>query len=227
MKAFFIGCCVVGVMMLAPAVFAAPPTFMASWHAQTYVPSWYQGKPMVVENSSVVVGFEILNDQGKVINISNNMVRWYVDSDLVRSGNGMQQLTVSNTKVVDSDIDVRMSVEYNDLVEGRTYFTDHYITIPVQRPKVVLAKPIFGGVLFTNASLLLRVFPFFFSVPNETLSVDWSIGNQHPEVSENPFSLLVSLGNDVTGGSVTARVSVRNNQDAIQTASDSQVFRIQ
>jgi hypothetical protein len=120
-----------------------------------------------------------------------------------------------------------MSVEYNDLEEGRTYFTDHYLAIPVQRPKVVLAKQTFGSTLFTSASLMLRAFPFFFSVSDEMLSVDWKIGNQSPELSENPFSLLVSLGSDVSGGSVTAHVSVRNSQDATQTASGSQVFRIQ
>ena len=45
------------------------PQFMVSWQADSYAPSWYQGKIFPVHGSRIKIGFE-LTDNGKIIDLS-------------------------------------------------------------------------------------------------------------------------------------------------------------
>ena len=58
------------------------PQFMVSWQAQSYAPSWYQGKIFPTKGSRINVVFELV-DGGKIADLSKLKVRWYLNDKLV------------------------------------------------------------------------------------------------------------------------------------------------
>ena len=220
-------------MVFAGASFvqAQAPEMVMTWKAQTNTPPWYQGKAQVVENSTVDVGVELVGtntgEVGKLLDISSREIRWYVDGNLVARGVGKKTLAVYNTKLEGSDIDVRASVEYRDRSDGSVYFVDQYLTIPVRGPEVVFKSLKGDNVLLAGASFIMKVIPFFFSVPDSDLQVSWSVADQTPDTQADPLQLQVQLGQDIPVGGFNVSTSVYNPQQSSQKATVSKLFYIQ
>ncbi|MCL5004571.1 MAG: hypothetical protein M1170_01335, partial [Patescibacteria group bacterium] len=58
--------------------------FLTTWKADGFVPAWYEGKILPSRGSRVSVSFELLKN-GKISDLSNVVVRWYVNDNLVKN----------------------------------------------------------------------------------------------------------------------------------------------
>lgn len=146
------------------------PEFLASWQANSYVPSWYQGKIFPVYGSRIDVNFELI-DNGKIADLSKNIVRWYVNDDLMineQNGLGIKKLSFVNNYFYGGELEVKISLP--DYKSGSLIKIIH---IPVKTPEVAIEAPYFDRTLNAGKNLILA-WPFFFGVsdPNN-LSLEW------------------------------------------------------
>lgn len=192
-----------GLCFAVPAQ-AATPRFVLSWQAGGYAPQWYRGKALLGYHAPLMVSCSLIgqgaSDAGKIINLRNAEIRWYINSEFYTSGVGMQTLTIPQNNIFSGGIlNVRASVNFYDPDTNGSSFVDGYISIPVVSPEVVLSGKSFPRFAGNGSSLFINAFPFFFNVPNNALSVSWFLnGNQLPAMSD-PFSIVL---NESSGGAL-------------------------
>ena len=82
---------------------------LVSWQADSYVPSWYQGKIFPTNGSKIGVNFELL-ENGKIVNLSKIKVRWYINDKLIRNesnGLGIKSLSFTTSDYPGYETEVR------------------------------------------------------------------------------------------------------------------------
>ena len=67
------------------------PDVVVTWNASSYAPGGYPGKILPSVGSTIRVSFEALSD-GKFLNLSKQMIYWYLNDDLIASGEGVQDI---------------------------------------------------------------------------------------------------------------------------------------
>lgn len=190
-KSFFV-LFAIGYWLLAVSAFAATPQFLVSWQAQSYAPSWYQGKIFPSRGSPVKINFELI-DNGKIVDVGGLAVRWYVNGKLVKNetnGLGLKSLVFGTPDYGGTETEVRISIpDYNGFSLNNT------VRIPVKNPEAVIdAKTLnreaqIGDNMFT-------ALPFFFNVPGlNNLSFDW-FANGQPADSDTDTPWLLNLNID-------------------------------
>lgn len=188
------------------SVFAQGPEFLFTWSADTIVPEWYEGKAFPSYGSTLTASFEIIeqngSNKGKLVDLSNKEIRWYVGGDLARTGVGLQSLRIRNEDYPGKDISVRVSIpEYYDAELGRAYEASHYESIPILSPRVVGDYYQFDNKVLPGERVLLSVHPFFFNASKESMKVTWKIGNE--EIAVDPtekYSLYINIPQEVQRG---------------------------
>ena len=159
--------------VLALSAQAADPQFLVTWKAQTKVPVWYEGKALAVQNSSVLVSLAMVEQSGKLLNLSGSEIRWYLKGELVQKGTGLTSISVLNKDFSGNYIDLKVSVEYADQQSGRR-FIDAYYTIPIVSPKAVVEYKNLQPSYVAGSDLLVKGYPFFFT--NSYLKSEWDLG---------------------------------------------------
>ena len=121
---------------------ASTPQFLVSWKAGTSAPTQYSGKIFPVNGSSITVSFELVGttstQTGKILDMTNNNVRWYVNGNMISQGEDKKTFTFVTADSNDTETDVRISAEYFDPDVGYSYFVDKYMAIPLSHPQVVV-----------------------------------------------------------------------------------------
>ncbi len=207
-----------GLCFVAPAQSAAP-RFILSWQAGGYAPQWYEGKVLLGYHAPLMVSCSLIGqgtlDAGKIVDLSNAEIRWYVNSQLYTSGVGMQTLTISKNDIFSGGIlNVRASVNYYDPDTNGSGFVDGYVSIPVESPKVVLSGKSFSSSTGSDPSVAINAFPFFFNVPNGALLVAWFLNGSQLPAMENPFSIVANAGSGGSLGSGALRMVATDPGDA-------------
>jgi hypothetical protein len=161
------------------------PQFLVSWQAYNYVPSWYTGKILPSPGTLVEVRFDLI-DKGKMIDLSQFRVRWYLNNKLIQNENnglGLQYLKFIVPELTrEGDIEIRIVV----LDYPGSNVLGKLIKIPVVRPEAVIDAPyIISKSVFGN--FIYKAYPFFFNVQNlNDISTQWSFAvNNRPIVIEN------------------------------------------
>jgi len=204
----------IGVLFtIASFAYAAGPQFVVSWKPQVYAPVWYEGKLFPVKESSVRVSFEMIDQNspnaGKVIDVSDSEVRWYVGGELVRKGNGLQSLVIKNNLYSGDVMDVRISVDFFDSQTGEQYFADKYISIPIMDRKLSLVRRWMDSTLAPHAQSTWYAVPLFFSSAPQSSTITWTVNGQVVQpISGNPFALTIQSGDG--GQSADIEVSLKN-----------------
>ncbi len=185
------------------------PQFLVSWQAQSYVPSWYSGKVFPTQGSAVEITFEVLNN-GKIVNISGNKVRWYINDKLIKNENdglGIKSLKTYATGYAGFDLEVRIVIP-----DYPTGVLDTTIRIPIVRPEVVIEAP-YPDNKVSSGSNLFEALPFFFNVKNlSELSFEWTANNKKAtETGENPWALNLNVNPQTPSGtSINILATVKN-----------------
>ncbi len=198
---------------------AANQEFLVSWQADSYAPSWYQGKILPTKDTNINVRFDLINN-GKIVDLSKNKIRWYVNDKLIINENSGLGIKTFNTVISDypgQETEIRISIfDYN----GATL--DKIIRIPIVNPEVVITTPYFGNFVSVGENLF-RAIPFFFNINGDlqNLSVNWSVNNNQQEgYFINPWQLKLNVDSRTSAGtSLFVGIKIQNIINAIETAS--------
>ncbi|MEK9186341.1 MAG: hypothetical protein AAB885_02010 [Patescibacteria group bacterium] len=187
----------------------ATPEFMVSWKADSYVPSDYRGKILPSPSSSIEMAFELI-DGGRIANISNNQVRWYVNGRLYRSGAGLKSITY-----VPAQFDRQNREAHIEIIGYRGLNLEKRFTVPVAEPSVVIV-PISQNEF--------RALPYFFNISSfNQLQFDWRANDLAPEnIAEHPD--LLTLSNLAPGLPISLSVTVKNLNEILEIAGTSLNF---
>jgi hypothetical protein len=160
----------------------ASPAAVLTWHTTAFAPSDFRGKIFPTSNS-YLTGSLVVISQGKVVPLTSQEVRWYVDDELVRSGTGLDSISFRAPATL-GVLDLRAEVPGLDLL--RT------VEIPLVSPKVSIKSPYTGT--FSTASPVFRAQGYFFNVVAASdLVTSWQANGDAPSDTESPEFLKVSV----------------------------------
>jgi hypothetical protein len=201
----------------AHAQAASSPTFLITWETTgSYIPSFYQGKALPTYGSKITASLELISPQGRVINISNQTIYWYLNNNLVGGGAGAQQVTFSPTGQAPNSLNLRVTLpSYNGA------YLVHAINIPMVLPDAVIYAPYPNGQ-FSQNPLAVQALPYFFNISNPSdLSYTWSANDQNGSNAENPEVAQITLPQGTQSGtSLAVSLSIKNpNDSTVGTAS--------
>ena len=149
--------------------------FLTSWKADGFVPTWYQGKILPTRGSRVSVSFELIN-KGKISDLSNTVVRWYINDNLVKNENnglGIKNYSFTVTDYPGNNAEIRIAMpDYNGQPLNKI------IQIPVNSPEVIVESPAFS-LNNISKTAIFKANPFFFNVKTmKNLSFQWTANGQ-------------------------------------------------
>lgn len=219
---------VIGVLGSFSFAHAADPQCIITWKSQNHAPTWFMGKIIPIRQSSVRVTLEAVSqnpaDKGKILDLSNKEVRWYLNGDLVRKGTGMQELTIANNDLSGSNITGSVAFSYYDPTDNSAYFPECWFSIPVTNPLVFLSLP--TSSLPTNTTSTITAIPFFFNTADQFLVATWTVnGNQVPATEVSSLALPLSIPSGAAGP-VNVGVALSSNQDPFEQGNASYSFSL-
>lgn len=144
------------------------PEFLVSWRAFDYVPADFHGKIFPVSRTPVRISFDLI-DNGRIADLSKNSISWFLDGELLRSGNGLKT-AVFNSQ--DSDQQIRIRV-----ANYRGADAEKIIIIPAVRPETVIDAR-FPSSEINIGQYRLEAKPFFFNVDLSGLSFSWFLNGE-------------------------------------------------
>ncbi|MCR4275232.1 MAG: hypothetical protein NUV83_00540 [Candidatus Wolfebacteria bacterium] len=149
--------------------------FLTSWKADGFVPAWYEGKILPSRGSRVSISFELINN-GKISDLSNTVVRWYINDNLVKNENdglGIKKYLFTVTDYPGNNTEVRIA-----LPDYKGQSLNKIIQIPVVNPEVVIESPAFS-LNNISKTAIFKANPFFFNVKIiNNLSFQWTANGQ-------------------------------------------------
>ncbi len=194
------------------------PQFLVTWRSHNYAPSWYAGKILATRGSWVDVSFDLI-DGGKIVDLSKNKVRWYVNDDLRRNeddGLGIKNFYFGVDDLARENIIVQVViVDYGDQQIGKI------ITIPLVSPEVVIDAPYSNGRLPSGIDMF-KAYPYFFDIRDlSNLSFDWTV-NGRPAESSSISADILRLNIDKLAPSefgINIQAVIKNLADEFEFAS--------
>ena len=195
------------------------PQFLISWQAESYAPSWYQGKILAINGTPISISFELI-DNAKIADLSKTKVRWYVNDKLIKNENdglGIKSLKITVPDYAGQETEIRISIV--DYKGGE--ILDKIIRIPVRGPEAVINVPYPDAKISTGLSIF-QATPFFFNIKDRnSLSIEWSANEQKAEGAfDNPWSLNLNIDPRIPSGFVVGlRATVQNILNQLETAS--------
>jgi hypothetical protein len=217
-------------LLVTPAAHAqttasASPTFLITWKTTgSYIPSFYIGKGLPTYGSKITASLELISPQGKILDLSQQTIYWYVDDTLVGGGAGAQQATFPPIGDAPNTANLRVTIpNYNGV------YLVHAINIPMVLPEAVIYAPYPNGQ-FTQNPLTVQAIPYFFNIADPSgLSYTWSVNGQAGSNAENPETAQITLPQGTQSGTgVSASLSVENpNDSTVATASASLTYESQ
>lgn len=195
----------------------AADDFFTSWKASSYTPYFYQGKVLPGVNADVIVNFELIHN-GQPVDLTNKLVRWYVDSNLVKSGLNLKNFVFHTNALKGGDYQIKISLpKYN---QGNDL--DYFFTIPAATPEVIIDSPYYNNRITTGTSFFRALMYFFDFNKLSDSALTWSVNGSTATTDPNQpdvFGLKVSnLGlGEVINLNLTAK-NQKNNFEFAKTA---------
>jgi hypothetical protein len=203
---------------MAQAQAASQPQFLVTWRSHNYAPSWYAGKILATRGSWVDVSFDLI-DNGKVVDLSKNKVRWYVNDDLKRNeddGLGIKNYYFGIDDYKNEDINIQIVVvDYLDEQIGK------FITIPLAQPEVVIDAP-YANRRLPSGTDMFKAYPYFFDIKDlSKLSFNWTVNGQPAEsASISADTLKLNIDNLAPSGfGIDIQALIKNLTDEFEFAS--------
>ncbi|MDD5547928.1 MAG: hypothetical protein PHN74_03510 [Candidatus Pacebacteria bacterium] len=170
----------------------AAPEFLITWKANTFVPADYQGKIFPTQNSSVSVGFEVI-DGGKIADISKKEIQWKLERSMVKSGVGLKSASlIMPASIKDQMVQINIINYKNNEDLEKIFF------IPTVSPQVAINSPYLNNEVPNEGEFTFQALPFFFNVSKiGNLIFSWALNNQNISGEPNvPQTLKVSINSD-------------------------------
>ncbi len=179
----------IGLSFFTARVRAEEPAFFVSWKTNSYTPSWYSGKRLPSLGSSLNVSFDLI-EGGKVVDLSSEKIRWYINNKLFKNENnglGIKSITRMVTEPGDY-LEVRIT-----LPEHNGGFFDKVVLVPIASPEAVISAPYLGGIIDRGTTILEGI-PFFFNVETEEdFNFGWKIDGKDVKDQEGASGNILDL----------------------------------
>jgi len=198
----------VGMFLLLPGILnrifaqTARPEFLITWEVQSYAPAEFKGKVFPSNGSPVLVSFELISPQGGLVDVSDELVYWYVNGKQVSAERGVQEI---GFRAVTGDQEIKIT-----LLEYPGGFLEGFSKIPSVQPEVAIEAPA-GNVV--AGPFRLKAFPYFFNVSKiSDLNFFWEVNSKKSQPDESPDILKIDPGQDLPSGyalNVNLRVQPR------------------
>lgn len=184
-------------ILQAHAQTAAEPQLFITWQAASFVPADYEGKVLPTNRTKISAAVELI-DRGRVIDLRNQVIYWYVNDQLFDNKVGRQTLEFLAPAIGQNSIDLR--VELPNIPGSEPVLKT--IEIPVVSPQAVIQAP-YPENKFYSSPIELKALPYFFNVVSaDRLSYAWNINGETPKNALNPDTLTVNLNADAASQSV-------------------------
>jgi len=220
----FLSLLAIGLLAIAAAAqTTSENVVLLTWRANTYTPWYYQGKALITTGSEVSFSVAVLSD-GKPAALENQVVRWYEQGRLTKTGIGMQVFATQANLLPGNDLKIR--VELPEFPGGSISKT---ISVRVVSPKVVVELP-FSNLQTTTRDITARAVPYFFSVFTEnSLNYQWSINDTPLASGDTPQTATVPARSIIESGirSLVFRVSAENPDRYVDKAVGEKTVGIQ
>lgn len=184
-----------------------------TWKSLSYVPADFGGKALPSEGTLVQVAADVIS-QGKPLNLSDQVIRWYLGGSLLKSARGAQNFSFRPIKRGVSEV----RVEIPGLPGGSLSKT---LSIPVVKPEAVIVSPSPLGT-FSGKEIILGASPYFFNISSlEDLELGWLINRKAPEDLSSPSVLTLAFSPEPEDGfRVTVELAIKNKIGAGESATD-------
>lgn len=183
-----------------------------TWRAHTYSPAAYAGRSLPTTNSQVTAEVSLVQG-GKVADLSGENIAWYANGDLIKSGVGLQEISLNMPEVVGATIDLRAEIGNGDMLKT--------VTLQAAAPKVTIVPALPANTL-SSSQIVFRAVPYFFNDRPDKLSYDWLINNQPPDTSDAPQQLVLTIKSGTPFGfEIDLQATVRNAKHLFESATKS------
>ncbi|MDI6717724.1 MAG: hypothetical protein QMD86_01595 [Patescibacteria group bacterium] len=195
--------------------------FMTSWSAQSYAPTWFQGKIFPTFGSRVDVSFELV-DNGKITDLSKNAVRWYLNDAMMKnenSGLGIKNIFFIPKYGYDS-AEIKISVpDYKGQALTKIF------SIPVKSPEVSIEQSFYENP--SRGSNIFTMRPFYFNINNlNNLSFKWLVNGEEANLSNNAVFNLQISSDTQSGVGINIEARAENPKNTIESANKLLYLRV-
>ncbi len=170
------------------------PRILLTWQARSFAPSEYLGKVLPGPGSTISASVEII-DQGKVADLSQYPVYWYLDGDFVTGEAGKKNVNLKLPNRASHGAEVRVEIPgYKGDTLSKT------AVVQIAQPEAVIVVP-YGGRAGKSAPTVVHGTPYFFNVTDPSLlRFYWTVNGQTASGTESR-DLAVSVNADAPAGS--------------------------
>ena len=194
----------------AAAVPLAPPEILLTWTSDSYVPPTYGGALLPTQGGVIMVAAQLL-DNHKLTTAPDAEFRWYVNDNLVASGNGMTALRFNTKDFASGGEGYTVEV----LVRGYAQSGIRSdIRIPLAQPQLVITTPYPGRAVFNDGTLVTAL-PYYFSINSlADLSFGWEVRGL-PQATDDNTLLLINQ-KQAAGELLPIAVTARTDDGTMQ-----------
>lgn len=197
------------------------PFLYLTWKAKSYVPNDYLGKILPGASSPILVSLEAF-ENGKVADISNSQIKWYVDGELSATTVGKKSFDLRTSHSPSSGV---ILVRANITNKWDRQYSKE-VSIPVS-PPVVILKSNYLSRSFGDNKISISAYPYFFGTNSlSDLIFAWKVNGQPVNSAENPQIIDVSFNKDADPGStITVEGAVSNPSGVRESAFKREIFK--
>jgi hypothetical protein len=194
----------------------ATPQMVVTWQAYgSYIPPSYHDKALPNQESKLTASLALFLG-GKLIDLSQQTIYWYLNDVLIASGVGKQYIIFSPFGTAPAYLTLKAELpSYNGNI------LIHEVQIPLISPKAVIEAPHPSGQFSGNPIILTATPYFFYTADPGTLSYVWSVNSQTSAAAENPQTLQLNIDPATPSGSFFDVLLTITDPNSLMSGDDS------
>jgi len=201
---------------ITPAAQAPSYTFLISWQASNFVPSVYEGRILPIKNSSVEIGFDLLDSDGKFIDISKQKIQWNINHGLYQTGVGLKKIKFFVTNS-DKDVIEILIPNYTDAKYKTSTEISQFVTLSAFSPKAIIHTSDPYRALHVGENKIIAI-PYFFNTNSlNNLLFGWKVDGKKIDNNLNLLSVDIPE-NNIASNYSGINLFIQNTNDAFEFA---------
>lgn len=192
-----------------------PPEIIITWQAQNYAPPGFEGKVLPIRGTNVSAAIMLI-EGGKIINLSQNEIRWFVNRGLENSGIGLAEINFKLSNIAPDSISLKAEIR-----DYKGENLEKSIVVPLGKPELVITG--YGPAKLIEAGKnTLNTLVYFFNINNlNQLLFGWSANSEKTKGESNePDKLELDVSGAPSGATVDLNVTARNKLNELEFAED-------
>jgi len=189
------------------------PELFITWQAKNFTPAGYLGKTLPIRKTVIDAALELI-DGGRLIDLRNKEIRWFVNGGFHKSGLGLKttSFTVSELSGDDQALTAQI-INYRGKDRRKT------VVVPLAKPELIIDTP--SQNKFVAAGLNnFRALPYFFNIRQlRQLSFVWKVNEQSTSGNvQDPDLLELEIAGGEPGTEISLTVHATNKLDPLEAA---------